>query len=559
MAIRLISSSSAAARLARRRRFFPAAAPPRRRSSSGPRAARPTIWRATWHAEAGATFGLTRFSLTELASRAAVSRLAARVPGGDPEAVAARAVFDAQAAGELDYFAPVAAMPGFARALARTLHELRLAGVDRRPARSTDGPAAADIGRLLARVEDQLARASVARPRRALPPGRRGVRRLPVGGPQDRLPRRAARVPRRARVCRRDPVARAGGPRHGAGRRRPRARRVPRDGRDARHAPDATRHQVPISRTFAATCSRASGRPSDPARAMSCCSPRLERAARRSRSCAASSTKPSAACRSTRWRCSCARRSTTSACSSTPAPEAACRCTSIAARAVPIRPAARSWRSSRARSKGLSARRFDEYLSLGQVPPIEPMASMPTASGVAASSGRATKPFESLTALAADDDDGTTADAAAIPDVEPDDADPDGAVVAGTLRSPWKWEELIVESAVIGGRTRGDGRERWRRRLNGLEADYRLPPRRDPAGRTGVAAHPALRARARQPAAPAPLRAADHRRARRLARRVRLGRVAGSLRRAGRPRVEAARRACSRRWPACGRWPTSVR
>ena len=32
----------------------------------------------------------------------------------------------------------------------------------------------------------------------------------------------------------------------------------------------------------------------------------------------------------------------------------------------------------------------------------------------------------------------------------PDDSD-DDAIVAGTLRAPWKWETLIVESAVIGG------------------------------------------------------------------------------------------------------------
>src|SRR5262249_19718264 len=38
---------------------------------------------------------------------------------------------------------------------------------------------------------------------------------------------------------------------------------------------------------------------------------------------------------------------------------------------------------------------------------------------------------------------------------------------------PWKWEELIVESAVVGGRSRADGKARWRRRLDGLAADYR--------------------------------------------------------------------------------------
>ena len=39
-------------------------------------------------------------------------------------------------------------------------------------------------------------------------------------------------------------------------------------------------------------------------------------------------------------------------------------------------------------------------------------------------------------------------------------------MVAGTLRAPWKWEQLLVESAVIGGK------DRWSRRLAGLEAEY---------------------------------------------------------------------------------------
>src|SRR5207247_8711327 len=59
-------------------------------------------------------------------------------------------------------------------------------------------------------------------------------------------------------------------------------------------------------------------------------------------------------------------------------------------------------------------------------------------------------------------------------DVNAADIDSDEeAVLAGTLRSPWRWEELIVESAVVGGRSRQDGGARWRRRLDGLAADYR--------------------------------------------------------------------------------------
>jgi hypothetical protein len=44
----------------------------------------------------------------------------------------------------------------------------------------------------------------------------------------------------------------------------------------------------------------------------------------------------------------------------------------------------------------------------------------------------------------------------------------DQAVIAGSLRAPWKWESLIVESSVIGGS------DRWARRLDGLAAEYEL-------------------------------------------------------------------------------------
>ena len=83
-------------------------------------------------------------------------------PGSEAgtEALAARVVFDAAAAGDLTYFGPVASMPGFPKALARTLHELRLAGVS--PVQmAASGVAAADIGGLLARMEAELERAGV--------------------------------------------------------------------------------------------------------------------------------------------------------------------------------------------------------------------------------------------------------------------------------------------------------------------------------------------------------------------------------------------------------------
>ena len=110
-----------------------------------------------------ATFGLQRVSLTQLAARSAMVALA--MDGHTPstwlgaEAVAARAAFDATRRRSLKYFAPVASTPGFPRALARTLQELRLAGVDAKHLlRAARG--GADLADLLERVEESFDRAS---------------------------------------------------------------------------------------------------------------------------------------------------------------------------------------------------------------------------------------------------------------------------------------------------------------------------------------------------------------------------------------------------------------
>src|SRR5512138_2676597 len=83
--------------------------------------------------EKGATFGLHRLSFTQLAARLAVMELAAHdhaptTPLGH-EAVAARAAFEARRDDVLDYFSPVSQTPGFPKALAHTLLDLRLAAV----------------------------------------------------------------------------------------------------------------------------------------------------------------------------------------------------------------------------------------------------------------------------------------------------------------------------------------------------------------------------------------------------------------------------------------------
>src|SRR5688572_21650147 len=84
-------------------------------------------------AEKGATFGITRSSVAELVSRLALPALAKQgltpsVPLSD-EAVAARVADDLANQEALEYFTPVARMPGFPRALSRTLSELRMADV----------------------------------------------------------------------------------------------------------------------------------------------------------------------------------------------------------------------------------------------------------------------------------------------------------------------------------------------------------------------------------------------------------------------------------------------
>ncbi|MFI5352267.1 MAG: PD-(D/E)XK nuclease family protein [Candidatus Binatales bacterium] len=101
----------------------------------------------------------------------------------------------------------------------------------------------------------------------------------------------------------------------------------------------------------------------------------------------------------------------------------------------------------------LSARRFAEYLSLAQVPDPNRDAAAQS-SFVLAESDLVPLP-ESAAASEPVSSDGPVA----IGD--------QAGVVDGSLRAPWRWEDLIVEASVIGGR------DRWQRRLDGLEEEFR--------------------------------------------------------------------------------------
>ena len=102
----------------------------------------------------------------------------------------------------------------------------------------------------------------------------------------------------------------------------------------------------------------------------------------------------------------------------------------------------------------LSAIRFAEYLSLAQVPDTDPA---PPAEDLA--------PADDFVAgFAGVDPQAVVPDRAPLPQRSVGETAP---VVEGGLRAPWKWERLIVEASVIGGDP-----ERWRRRLDGVRAGY---------------------------------------------------------------------------------------
>lgn len=149
-------SASAAERLARARDALAAQAPGRRvLVVGGSRGAADDLARAV-AVTRPATFGIQRLSLTQAAARTALVALAA--DGATPstrlgaEAVAARVSFDALQANSLRYFTPVASTPGFPRALTRTLEELRCGGIGR-AALDPVPPAGSDLAWLLDRFE----------------------------------------------------------------------------------------------------------------------------------------------------------------------------------------------------------------------------------------------------------------------------------------------------------------------------------------------------------------------------------------------------------------------
>jgi ATP-dependent helicase/nuclease subunit B len=408
-------------------------------------------------AERGALAGIHRLTLNRLAGLLAATAMAERgiapAAGLAHQAIAARTVFRLAPTGRLAHFAPVIDRPGFAQALARTLEELRLDGVG--PADlARDGASGAALAAMLEQFEAELAGANLidragtlAMAAQAAASGTTGLRLvgipilmldLAVNSRREReliaalaakAPRVLATVPagdaRSAAMLAAalgvkpvdipDEDARGGG-RSSLARLQTHlfAETAPApcaadETVAVTSAPGEMHECVEVARSIVAEARRGVRFDQiavllhDPARYV----PYLHEALARARI-------PAYFARG-------ARR---------PRPEGRAMLALLACAA-----------------ENLSARRYAEYLSLAQVPdePSRAEESEPWPRGELVAS-----------ALSGD------LDADSIDDAEQAAAPPG----ADGSRTPWRWEKLLVEAAVIGSA------ERWRRRLDGLAAEF---------------------------------------------------------------------------------------
>jgi CRISPR/Cas system-associated exonuclease Cas4 (RecB family) len=109
--------------------------------------------------------GMHALTVTQLGANLAARSLAqaklAPISRLGSEALANRIVHAAWQANELHYFAPVAQTPGFPRAVAKTIAELRLAGVPAGTLAGTGAPGS-DLARLMQRYESELRERALA-------------------------------------------------------------------------------------------------------------------------------------------------------------------------------------------------------------------------------------------------------------------------------------------------------------------------------------------------------------------------------------------------------------
>jgi len=447
-----------------------------------PDAAHELLRTTTLSCKAGAAFGWQRITLGRLAAELAGPRLVeeGRVPVGrlSVEAVVARVVQAVRQKGRLGRYADVAETPGFVRAAASTLEELRLAEVAP-DALSAEAP---ELGVLLEAYDAELARAGLADRalvlRLAADPARGGAQAHPLlGRPTlllDIAVWTAAETALAAVLAERAPDVVATVP---AGDAETAARlasigferiaaRAADDARGASGAATATDARSSLARVqahlFEGSAPPVSGLDEEVT---------VLSAPGEGRECVEIARRLLAAARAgiPFDRMAVLLRSPEEY---RPHLEEAFARAGIPAHfargAVLPDPAGRAFCALLACAlEGLSARRFAEYLSLGEVPDATPAGAPPPA---APATERWVPPDDEQIPE-------TLADALAETRGEADHeellrkgSDPflNGPVSAGTLRAPRRWEQLLVDAAVIGGRAR------WERRLAGLEAELRL-------------------------------------------------------------------------------------
>ena len=429
-------------------------------------------------AGAGATVGIQRFGFTQLAARLAAPVLAARGLAASThlgfEAVAARAAFEAKRDGALDYFAPVADTPGFPLALARTLQELRLAAVGARALERLP-LGGRDLATLLDRFEEQFKAASATdraslfaaaieaiASRASAPHG--------LGVAIDGVPLLLLDVP-----C--DSAIEFAFIEHLLGAASDVLITVPFGDVDVLDALASLGIEADVleqkADTDLASLRRYLFARSQPPERAPAGDVRFFSAPGEGRECVEIARRIGEEARRG------VRFDEIAVFLRSPQHYIGLLEHALARAGVPAyfdrgtrrpHPAGRAFLAIVACAcEKLSARRFAEYLSLAQVPQLEAVRREPElviphdeAFGVIAERASHLEPADREPRMSDPDEDAEA------------DASDEPAVVHGALRAPWKWETLIVESAVIGGDP-----ARWHRRLDGLAQELRLRLRQE--------------------------------------------------------------------------------
>ncbi len=418
--------------------------------------------------ERGATFGITRVGLTELVAKLAVPALARRglspsAPLSD-EAVAARVADDLLKRDALEYFEPVADMPGFPRALSRTLAELRMSGA--RPADLGGHPASTDLGALLQRAIEEREKAgavdyatmlATATADIAANPGRFADRTVVLLDVAITSSTDEAFVRALIDACGQAMVTIPAG-----------------DSRTLAAFDSTSAPEHPSTSALEHPSTSAREHPSTSA--LSKLQANLFATEPPAPSVSDDSVVLFSAPGEGREAVEIARRLMQEAARGVPFDQMAVLLRAprtylgvlehaLDRAGIPAwfhrgtrrpDPAGRAVLALLAcADEELSARRFAEYVSLGQVPLTE-----------AGNADRWSPPADEIV-------EAVLPPADRAEDIQPEEEAKGAALrgetdrdVAGTLRAPWRWEDLIVEAAVIGGL------DRWQRRLKGLEHEY---------------------------------------------------------------------------------------